>query len=361
LKKLRIAYVTPRYFPHVGGVEYAVRNLAERLVLRGHEVTVVAGEPHGEKITSEKINGVDVIRVPTYVVSESYHVPKEKEAAKRVFDDSFDIVHTHSVHAVFSLLPLEVKLAGAPWKLVTSPHHSTVAYSFLRSVIWKLFWKRRITALLKQADLVHVTSPIEAATVSKRFPVVKNKMVLIPLGIEEDVLNCMWNGQNSDYLVFCGRLEKYKRVDLAIKAVSVLASSGYKIRLVIVGSGSSAKEIDNACKKSGNYVSHIPPLPRDDYLKLVSNSRGAISLSSAENFNIFLAEAYAMGVPVVATQEAIAFHPELANVKRLDPHHVAEAILERITSKTQNEFDRNVIKTWTEVVENFESTYTAII
>jgi glycosyltransferase involved in cell wall biosynthesis len=361
LKKLKIAYVTPRYFPYVGGVEYVVKNLAERLVLKGHEVTVVAGAPHEKKFSSEKINGVDVFRVPTYVISNSYHIPKEKESAKRIFDNSFDIVHAHSIHAVFSFLPIEVKSDGATWKLVITPHHSTTAYTLMRSLIWKLYWKRRITTLLKQADLVHVTSPIEAATVSKRFPVAKNKLVLIPLGIEEDVLNYIWKGQNSDYLVFCGRLEKYKGVDLAIQAVSILTNGGYKIRLIIAGSGSQAKEIDALCRNVGTCVSHIPPLPRDDYLKLVSNARGAISLSSAENFNIFLAEAYAMGVPVIATKEAAAFRPELANVTEFDPHHVAEAILEKLNTKTQVEFDERSIKTWDEVVDTIESAYNSIL
>ncbi|MEM0172804.1 MAG: glycosyltransferase, partial [Thermoproteota archaeon] len=42
---MRLLYVVPRYYPNVGGVEYVVKSVAERLARRGHEVTVLCGEP----------------------------------------------------------------------------------------------------------------------------------------------------------------------------------------------------------------------------------------------------------------------------------------------------------------------------
>jgi len=361
MRKLRIAYVTPRYFPHVGGVEYVVRNLAEQLALKGHDVTVITGEPHGEKTTAEKVNKVEVVRVPTYTVGEAYHVPKEKMAIRRLLQESFDVVHTNSIHAVFSLLPLEVKRLGkSDWKLVMSMHHSTEGYTFLRRLAWKLIWKRYVTHRLGYVDLVHATSPIEADIVSEHFPSVKGRMVTIPLGIEEDVLNYRWNGRNSDYLLYCGRLEKYKRIDLAIKAVTYLVKLGHKIRLVIVGSGSISKKIEKVGKHL-DYISYFPPKSRSEYLKLMSNARAVISLSSAENFNLFLAEAYAIGVPIIATRESAAFYPEMGNVNALSPPHVAEAILRVLSFDARDNSGMYAPKTWKKVIEEFESAYKTIV
>jgi glycosyltransferase involved in cell wall biosynthesis len=42
---MRLLFVAPSYYPHVGGVEYVVKSVAERLVKRGHDVTVLCGEP----------------------------------------------------------------------------------------------------------------------------------------------------------------------------------------------------------------------------------------------------------------------------------------------------------------------------
>ena len=119
MKKLRIAYLTPRYYPYVGGVEYVVRNLAEGLALKGHDITVFAGDPQVKKIVKESVNGVEVVRVPTYVFREAYHVPKEKQKIKELLQESFDVVHTNSIHAVFTLLPFDIKKSDKPdWKLV---------------------------------------------------------------------------------------------------------------------------------------------------------------------------------------------------------------------------------------------------
>ncbi len=60
--------ISPTYYPHIGGVEYVVKSVAERLVkMGGHEITVLAGgEPEIEGPREEEINSVRVIRWPTW-------------------------------------------------------------------------------------------------------------------------------------------------------------------------------------------------------------------------------------------------------------------------------------------------------
>jgi glycosyltransferase involved in cell wall biosynthesis len=66
---MRIVYVTSSYYPRIGGMEYVIKSVAERLAKMGHEVTVVTGEPEAEKPYEEEINGVKVIRWPTWAPS----------------------------------------------------------------------------------------------------------------------------------------------------------------------------------------------------------------------------------------------------------------------------------------------------
>jgi len=42
---VKLMLVAPRYYPHIGGVEYVVKSVAERLARMGHDVIVLAGEP----------------------------------------------------------------------------------------------------------------------------------------------------------------------------------------------------------------------------------------------------------------------------------------------------------------------------
>lgn len=80
---MKLLYVSPRYYPHVGGVEYVVKSAAERLVRRGHSVTVLCGEPGLENLNEERINGVPVIRWPVWAPEDAYHIPKMRGSFKK--------------------------------------------------------------------------------------------------------------------------------------------------------------------------------------------------------------------------------------------------------------------------------------
>ena len=100
---MRIVYAAPTYHPHVGGVEYVVKAVAERLAKRGHEVAVLAGEPNAERPTEEEVSGVHVVRWPTWTPGGAYHVPRHRarlEEALRELLKGADVLHVHSIHAV---------------------------------------------------------------------------------------------------------------------------------------------------------------------------------------------------------------------------------------------------------------------
>ena len=75
-------------------------------------------------------------------------------------------------------------------------------------------------------------------------------------------------------------------------------------------------------------------------MDLLSNARAVINLSSAENFNIFLAEACAIGVPIVATSGAAAFCPNYANVECLEPNEVTKVIVKAVSDSDASIFPR---------------------
>ena len=109
--KLRILHTQQLYFPRVGGSEEMVKQLSERLALRGHAVTVATAHDRGRRWQS--MNGVRV---------EGFHLagnsatgirgrPSEIERYQRfVQDGDFDVMlnscaQIWSTDLVFSLLP----------------------------------------------------------------------------------------------------------------------------------------------------------------------------------------------------------------------------------------------------------------
>lgn len=362
-----IAYICPRYYPYVGGIEYVVKSMAERLVKRGHNIIVITGESSISKPVKEHINGVKVIRIPTFAPGNAYYIPKKYKTLYTALMRHFDIVHTHSAHAIISIMPLIIKQKRRPqWKLVMTLHFSTLGYTTTRRIIWKVYWKKFLSKKLMYADLIHATSIIERKYIKKYFPHITKEPIIIPVGLEEDVLSYTWKGKNSDYLLYSGRIEKYKNIDLAIKAVRLIIDQGYDIKLAIHGSGSYYNQLKKLVKKLrlNKYVSIKSPMPRVKYLDSLSKARAAISLSSAENFNIFLAEAYTIGVPIIATQEAVAFCPQIANVIFNTPRHIAEVILNTILRDTMSFKPPNIpckIRLWNNIIISIEKLYKEIL
>ena len=102
---MRLLYVVPHYYPHIGGVEYVVKSVAERLAKRGHEVAVLCGEPGINSPREEWINDVRVVRWPIWAPGDAYHFPRSREAFERWLLDvakKSDAVYSHSIHRVFS-------------------------------------------------------------------------------------------------------------------------------------------------------------------------------------------------------------------------------------------------------------------
>jgi len=359
---MNIVQVSPKYYPSVGGVEHTVQKLAEGMKARGHTVAVVCGSPSARKVKSEEVNGVEVYRVPTYSPRNAFHIPKDRKAMENFLDKDVDIVHTHSAHAVITKVPLDLKRSTNPrWKLVYSMHFSTPGYTFFRRILWKLFWKRRINSGLRYVDAIHSTSALESKVIGEQFCNAEGKLVLIPLGVDEDVFRYTWNGEDSDYVLYCGRVEKYKRIELAVKSVELVRRQGWDVKFVIVGEGSRSDYFGKMSRRVG-WIVYMGPRPRREYLELLSNARAVINLSSAENFNLFLAEACAMGVPIVATPEAAAFCPDSANVNSLEPHFVANVIAGALTKHEACVFPKTCApEPWKNVIERFETFYTKVL
>jgi len=359
---MKILQVSPRYYSSIGGVEYTVKKLVEGMKARGHEVAVVCGNSSTKDVEIVDEDGVEVVKVPTYAPCNAFHIPKNRSAVQKFFGNDVDVVHTHSVHAVISLLPMSFKKSLNPkWRLICTMHFSTLGYTFFRRVLWKLFWKNYVNSTLRYVDAIHSTSVLELNAIMRQFGNANGKMTLIPLGLDEDVFNVNWKGRESDYFLYCGRIERYKRLDFALKSVELVRRRGYNMRFIIVGEGSRSDHFRKMSKKN-EWIVYMQPRSREEYLTLLANARAVINLSSAENFNLFLAEACAIGVPIVATPEAVAFCPEFGNVKNVKSEVVADMVV-RVMLKPEDYILPKAFapRPWKDVIEEFEKFYVNVL
>src|SRR2546425_367140 len=91
---MKIAQVTPWFFPHLGGVESHVRSLSRELATRGHQVTVVTSRHDPSLPAEESLDGFRVVRVkPRLILIRTPVTPKMRANLRNL---PVDVVHAHS-------------------------------------------------------------------------------------------------------------------------------------------------------------------------------------------------------------------------------------------------------------------------
>lgn len=329
--------VSPTYYPKIGGVEYVVKSVSERLSKRGFEVWILAGNPENSRISEKEFNGLNVINWPVLVIGNAYYIPKQRESLKKKLVEilkEVDVVHVHNYNAVFSVwIGIEIKKISPETLLVASGHYIGSGTNLYRKALW-LFWKKYVKILIQKADLVHCVSKVETNKVQEEFLVPKEKIVVIPNGIDEDILKYKSSKEKEGYTIYAGRLEKYKNVDRAI-----LLSKKLNLKMVIIGNGPYKEKLKAFAKKYyAQNVEFKEFLPRERYLKLLGKAKFAINLSEKEAYNIFVAEALGVGTDVIVSKTIL--------------ESLEEAVASPIDS-TGYLVTSSKIYSWSEIVEKY--------
>ncbi len=102
-----------------------------------------------------------------------------------------------------------------------------------------------------------------------------------------------------DYVIFVGRLSREKGVDTLLAAWRML---GEKVPLKVVGDGPMAPEVEKAAGESGGTVEWLGRQPKARVLALMKDARALVFPSVwYEGFPMVIGEAYAVGLPVIAS------------------------------------------------------------
>lgn len=131
---------------------------------------------------------------------------------------------------------------------------------------------------------------------------------------------------NSKYYLLVGRLVRYKKVDLVIRAFNNLNK-----QLVIVGTGREEKKLKKIAKKNIKFAGKVSEKKLEEYYK---NAK-ALIMPQEEDFGIVAVEAQSHGVPVIAFKKG-------------------GAIDTVISGKTGIFFEEQSEESLTEAIEKFE-------
>jgi glycosyltransferase involved in cell wall biosynthesis len=328
MDSLKIVHVTHTYPPYMGGLSHMVDRVSRGLVERGHEVEVVTLDPSMSLEKNEDRGGVKVTRFPSFAPSNMYFIPSPT-VISHLGSLEVDIVHAHCIGAL--LIPvcwLALRNRLEEITFVVSPHHHQSGSTWHARILWIPYYPLA-KEVLRSADQVHCVSDYEASLVRKDFHI---EPIVIPNGVDEALFKYKWDPPEGEMvLTYAGRLERYKRVHILIHAVHLLRRLGLQTSLRIIGEG---PELDNLLRLSRRLEVELEYhnfLPRKDYLKLMSNSSSFVNPSMFEAYSIVVAEALAMGIPVIASEPWGKNFQDMGNTKIVNggsPRDLAYAVRE---------------------------------
>jgi len=120
-KKLKILICLLYYLPHRTGMQLYIQRVAEALVKRGHEVTVLCVRHRPDLPPNEVINGVKVVRLwsPPIPISRGMIMPAYPFSAFKLMRQA-DVVSVHTPMLETALIGILARLAG---RKVIITHH----------------------------------------------------------------------------------------------------------------------------------------------------------------------------------------------------------------------------------------------
>ena len=128
-------------------------------------------------------------------------------------------------------------------------------------------------------------------------------MDAIPIenGVDEWILDIQWSP--SGYVMYSGRIEKYKNIHRLANIVKILNEDyGLNLKLKVYGSGPYINALRKYLRKIGVEYSLNPSQPFEKYIETLSKTSLFGLLSEKESYPQSVNEANAIGVPVVIVE-----------------------------------------------------------
>mgnify|MGYP001770620783 CR=1 FL=1 len=345
---MRLLHISPSYHPHIGGVEYVVKSVAERLARMGHEVTVLAGEPSIDKPVEEEVNNVSVTRWPVWSPNGAYHIPRRRSKLTewlRRNSRNVDVIHFHSVHSVLPVYSLNVLKDVDVWKVFTPYYHGT-GHTVFRRFLW-VSWRYFVKRLLRYVNVVHTVSKLEAELVERDFCI---KALPIENGVDEWVLSVSWSPRG--YVMYSGRIERYKNIHRLGSVVRILNRVyGLDLELKVFGRGPYRESLRRYLEGLGIRFSLEEPQPFEKYIENLSQASLFGLLSEKESYPQSVNEANAIGVPVAVAEPWGRNFSGRSRTLIVSLNESDEAIAKKIADFLHNapREPRPVVPSWSEV------------
>jgi glycosyltransferase involved in cell wall biosynthesis len=298
-RSLRILVVNwqDRENPQAGGAEEHLHETFGRLARRGHEVTLlVSGWPGCPR--EVKLDGMEIHRTGgRYTFSVAAPRYFRRRLAGRRFDVVVEDLNKIPVFARYwtdaPVVPLVHHLFGATaFREATPP---------LAALTWLL--ERPVPRLFTGSPAVAVSESTREDLVARGMQ--RDLIEVIPNGIDLEMFSPgpMPERYEVPTVLYLGRVKRYKRIDLILKASARLKDRGLVFRVVVAGKGEHLPALRRLVERLdlGDLAELRGFVSTEEKLELFRRSWVHALTSPKEGWGIANLEAAACGTPTVAS------------------------------------------------------------
>lgn len=365
---MKIGIVCPYSFDVPGGVQFHIRDLTEELMLRGHQVSVLApAEDDNLPQWLTSVGAAVPVRFNGSVARLSFGPIVSAKTRKWLDQGDFDVIHIHEPGSP-SLGLLALIHAKNP---VVATFHAALDRSILRQA----------TSGLMQPFFEKIAARIAVSSEARRTLIEHHSgdAVVIPNGVfcndfaDARVIEELQGTDQSPVIVFLGRLdEPRKGLDVFLGAIPGVLETHPGARFLIAGRGHSDK-LTATKEEYPQSIEILGEISDEDKQSLLKGATIYVAPQlGGESFGIVLVEAMAAGTTVVASDiAAFAAVLDMGRVGKLfrvgkskDLQHKLNELLDDPTqndtlAKAGQEWARQF--DWSRVTEQILEVYHAVL
>lgn len=337
-RPLRIAYLTYRGKPHVGGQGVYTRHLSKALVDLGHHVEVLSGQPYpivDERVPLVELPSLDIyndhfpMRMPgiwelktwmDYAEVTAFSTgtfPEPLAFSLRAWDHlkrrthEFDLVQDNQCLG-YGLLAIErsgLPVLGTIHHPITvdrriEMEHAETTYQRLSKARWYAFTKMQ-TRVARRLRRIITVSQNSYDDICRTHDVDPSKLFVVPVGVDPELFAPMPGVERKPFQII-----STASADVAMKgqrflleALAKLRTEHPELRLVLIGRLKEGSTAQRTIAELGlaDAVEFVSGVSDERIVELYNESACAVVPSLYEGFSLPAIEAMSSGCPLVAT------------------------------------------------------------
>ena len=371
-----------------GGIGIHYRNLCESLVRRGHNVHVIIAIPFLNHENNSYFNGVTITKLPlsypkfiTYPILgfilnlinieknilpywHSYLIFKKLKMMNK--NNKLDIIEFPNT---YGLLFFNVKHKDR--NVINRVFTTDKDHTFINDIELTDYYYRRTvmeTFCINNCNLIVVPSHEHKRKILTNYTVNNKDIKIIPLGTDvPKSKENKSNDKNSINILYVGRFEQRKGIDLLLNAIPiVLQKTDKNIKFQIIGKAHNGIDYENNFYNEHNLsksstVDFLGEITGDSLIPFYQNCDIFVAPSRWESFGLIYIEAMSYAKPIIACNNGGAKSIIRNNIDGLlveteNSMEIAKAILSLIADKQkrvtmgENSFSRFTKKYTTETI-----------